>query len=328
MFDKMSKRSYQITTPTLPVEQYDPITNWMSDLPPLAKKPRAIHPRQRGHFNKQQQQHKQQHQHQHQQQYRQQHEPHQHQQTTVGHKSNSYQAPLQPIHSSIDDGLPKGRDFPLKEERLEHQRMREMHPLDNNPKFVKSLDYSLTMDCNQWCLSEETVIKNKVTGQTITVPTDTLPVIPDFSLVPAVNLWRLRSRNANERSYEVAHKTLGCRIHVPFSNLTAFPENTANMAETISTTDLVVENSTFRRQLWESENALADLQSQLSTLQISAKTTNNEKELMRKKLVVCSKTLEIRDTQLKTLIKKSNELIEANQSLAKELKPLKFIKNN
>ena len=324
----MSKRSYQITTPTLPVEQYDHITNWMSDLPPLAKKPRAIHPRQRGHFNKQQQQHKQQHQHQHQQQYRQQHEPHQHQQTTVGHKSNSHQAPLQPIHSSIDDGLPKGRDFPLKEERLEHQRMREMHPLDNNPKFVKSLDYSLTMDCNQWCLSEETVIKNKVTGQTITVPTDTLPVIPDFSLVPAMNLWRLRSRNANERSYEVAHKTLGCRIHVPFSNLTAFPENTANMAETISTTDLVLENSTFRRQLWESENALADLQSQLSTLQISAKTTNNEKELMRKKLVVCSKTLEIRDTQLKTLIKKSNELIEANQSLAKELKALKFIKNN
>ena len=90
----MSKRSYQITTPTLPVEQYDPITNWMSDLPPLAKKPRAIHPRQRGHFNKQQQQHKQQLQHQHQQQYRQQHEPHQHQQTTVGHKSNSHQAPL------------------------------------------------------------------------------------------------------------------------------------------------------------------------------------------------------------------------------------------
>ena len=221
MFDKMSKRSHQTATPTLPEEQYDPLTNWMADLPPLAKKPRAIHPRQRGHLNKQQ--HKQQHQHQHQQQYRQQHEPHQHQQTTV--KSNSHQAPLQPIHSSIDDGLPKGRDFPLKEERLEHQRMREMHPLDNNPKFIKSLDYSLTMDCNQWCLSEETVIKNKVTGQTITVPTDILPVIPDFSLVPAMNLWRLRSRNANERSYEVAHKTLGCRMHVPFSNLTAFPEN-------------------------------------------------------------------------------------------------------
>ena len=60
--------------------------------------------------------------------------------------------------------------------------MREMRP-----KFVKSLDYSLTMDYNQWCLSEETVIKNKVTGQTITVPTDTLPVIPDFSLVTTMN---------------------------------------------------------------------------------------------------------------------------------------------
>ena len=144
------------------------------------------------------------------------------------------------------------------------------------------------MDYNRWCLPEETVIKNKVTGQTVTVPTNTLPLIPDFSLVPTMNLWRLRSRNANERSYEVAQKTLGCRIHVSFSNLTAFPENKSSMAETISTTDLVVENSTFHRQLCESENALADLQSQLSALQISAKTNDDEKEAMRRKLVVCS----------------------------------------
>ena len=126
MFDKMSKRSYQITTPTLPEEEYDPITNWMSDLPPLSKKPRAIHPRQRGH-SKHQQQH---------QQHRQQHQPHQHQGTSFGQKSNSHQAPPQPFHSSIDDGLPKGKNFPLKKVRLEHQRMREMRPLDNNPKSL------------------------------------------------------------------------------------------------------------------------------------------------------------------------------------------------
>ena len=318
MSDKMSKRSYQNTISTLPEEQYDPITNWMSDLPPPSKKALAIHPCQGGH-SKHQQQH---------QQHRQQHQPHQHQGTSVGQKSNSHQAPPQPFHSSIDDGLPKGKDFPLKEVRLEHQWMREMRPLDNNPNFAKLLDYSLTMDYNQWCLSEETVIKNKVTGQTITVPNDTLPVILDFSLVPTMNLRRLRSRNANERSYEVAHKTLGCRIHVPFSNLTAFPENNSSMAETISTTDLVVDNSTFRRQLWESENALADLQSQLSAFQISAKTNDDEKEAMRRKLVVRSKALEIGDSQLNTLIKKPNDLIEANQNLGKELKELKFIKNN
>ena len=203
-----------------------------------------------------------------------------------------------------------------------------MRPSDNNPRYVKSLDYILTTDYNQWCLSEATLIKNKITSQTITVPTDTLPVIPDFSLVPTVNLWRLRSRNSNERSYEVANKSLGCRIHVPFSNLTAFPENNTSMAETISTTDLVVENSTFRSQLWESENALADLQSQLSALQISAKTTDDEKEAMRRNLVVYSKTVEIRDSQLKILIKKSNDHIEANQTLAKERKKLRFIKNH
>ena len=93
MFDKMSKRSYQNTISTLPEEQYHPITNWMSDLPPLSKKLRAIHPRQRCHSKHQQN--------------RQQHQPHQHQGTSVGQKSNSHQAPPQPFHSSIDDGLPK-----------------------------------------------------------------------------------------------------------------------------------------------------------------------------------------------------------------------------
>ena len=112
---------------------------------------------------------------------------------------------------------------------------------------------------------------------------------PWFSPGETMNLWRIRSRNVNQRTYEVAHKTLGCRIQVPFSNLTAFPEKNTNMAETISTTDLVVENSTFRKQLWESENALAVLQSQLRALQILAKTTDDEKEAMRIKLVACSK---------------------------------------
>ena len=100
------------------------------------------------------------------------------------------------------------------------------------------------------------------------------------------------------------------------------------MGDTISITDLVVENSNFRRQLWESENALVDLQSQLSALQISAKTTDDEIEALRRKFMVCSKTLEIRDSQLKTLSKKSNDLIEANQNPAEELKELRFIKNH
>ena len=65
MFDKMSKRAFNNKTPKLPKEQYDPNTNWLSDLPPLTKKPRAKHPRQCGHINKLQQQHRQQHQPQH-----------------------------------------------------------------------------------------------------------------------------------------------------------------------------------------------------------------------------------------------------------------------
>ena len=89
----------------------------MADIPPLTKKTRAIHPRQRGHSNKHQQQHQQQH--------RQQHQPQQHQRHSAEQKSKHLQAPPQPLHNPIDDGLPKGKDFSLKEVRLEHQRKRE-----------------------------------------------------------------------------------------------------------------------------------------------------------------------------------------------------------
>ena len=45
----MTKR--QLEDIQLPTEQYDPVTNWMADLPPLTKKTRAIYPRQRGNNN-------------------------------------------------------------------------------------------------------------------------------------------------------------------------------------------------------------------------------------------------------------------------------------
>ena len=188
MFDKMSKRSYQTATPPLPEEQYDPLTNWMADLPPLTKKPRAIHPRQRGHTHKTHQQYQQQ---QHQRQ-----------------PNANYPQPL-PKHinkSLIDDGLPKGRDFPEKPQRLEEQFGREQFPLNDNPKFVKSLDYSLRPEYNKWCLSEQSIIQNKTTGEKISVPSSVLPVIPDFSLVRSLNLWRLRNRDVSQRKYEIENK--------------------------------------------------------------------------------------------------------------------------
>ena len=60
----MTKR--QLEDIQLPTEQYHPVTNWMADLPPLTKKPRDFHARQRGnknninkqrHLSKQHQQH-------------------------------------------------------------------------------------------------------------------------------------------------------------------------------------------------------------------------------------------------------------------------------
>ena len=57
----MSKRVHNSRIPTQPTEKYDPIINRMNDLLPVTKKPRAIHPRQHGHNNKQRQQYQQHH---------------------------------------------------------------------------------------------------------------------------------------------------------------------------------------------------------------------------------------------------------------------------
>ena len=172
MFDKMSKRAYSNTFPTLPTEQYIPISNWMSDLPPVTKKPRAIHTRLRGNINKQHQRHR----------------PQQHEKQPNEQQS---QPPSENLKSLIDDGLPKGRDFPENHKAL-NNFAENNSPLTKDPQYVKSLDYSLRTESNKLCLSEHYIIQNKVTGRKISVPSSVIPVIPDFSLVQSLNL-RLRN---------------------------------------------------------------------------------------------------------------------------------------
>ena len=311
MFDKMSKRSYQTATPTLPEEQYDPLTNWMADLPPLTKKPRVIHPRQRGHTHKKlQQQYQQQRQ-----------EPQQHQQQPPNSKAS-----ISLTKHLLNDGLPKGNNFPLKSRRLEMQFEREMFPLKENPQFITSLDYSLKPEFNQWRIDDTAVIQNLATQERIVVPTEVLPIQTKFCLVQSLNEWRLRARNVSERTYEVENKMLKVRSTFPFEHLTAFPKPENNLSEDKPScgNDLAVENSEFRKKLWESENALMDLQSKMSRMEISAQTTVDEKEQLRKKLLISSQTVKIRDQQQSDLLYKCKTLIEANKLMAEELKKLRY----
>ena len=223
----------------------------------------------------------------------------------------------------LDDGLPKGKYFPLKDARLEIQRLREMLPLDQNPKFVTSLDYSLTTEYNQWRLSEMTTIQNVIANTKMLVPTKSLPVIPDFSLLPTLNLRRLGNRNNQDRKYELENKVLKTRVEVPFEQITVFPSTDSPQPETISTDHLIVENSNFRHQLWDSESNIADLQSKLDRLKISKQSACREKEEFRKQLVVSSQTVKIRDRQQLELLKKANQLIETNKLPGLQLKELK-----
>ena len=220
------------------------------------------------------------------------------------------------------NNINKHRHLP-KKQRLEIQRLREMLPLDHNPKFVTSLDYSITAEYNQWCLSEMTMIQNVKPKTKTQVPTESLPVIPNFSQVPTLNLWRLRNRNDQDLKYEIENKVLKTRAEVPFEQITAFPSSDSPQPETISTGHLIVENSNFRRQLWDSESNIADLQSKLDRLTISKQTALHEKEELRTQLVISSQTLKMPDRQQQELLKKANQLIESNQLLGLQLMELK-----
>ena len=274
---------------------------FLTDLPPLTKKPRAIHPRQRGHTQKHQQKH----------------QPQQHRRQP--NAKYSQQFPKNLIKSLIDDGIPKGHDNPEKPQRLEEQFGPQQFPLSDNPQFVKSLDYSLRPEYTKWCLSEQPIIQNKITGKKVLVLLSVLPVIPDSSLVRSLNLWRLRSRDVSQRKYEIENKERHNRISVPFEMITAFlPQD--EPVETISSDQLLTENHEFRGQLWNSESAVSEIEIKLDHLTISA---NEEKERYRKQNILSSQILKIGDNQQKDLIKKAETLIEADNQIALELKRLR-----
>ena len=101
--------------------------------------------------------------------------------------------------------------------------------------------------------------------------------------------------------------------------ITAFPPQDEPV-ETISSDQLLMENHEFRRQLWNSESSVSELQIKLDCLTISA---HEEKERYRKQNILSSQMLKIRDNQQKELIKKAETLIEANKQMASEIKRLR-----
>ena len=137
---------------------------------------------------------------------------------------------------------------------------------------------------------------------------------------------RLRARNVSERKDEVENEMLKVRSTFPFEHLTVFPkpENSHSEEEPSCGNDLAFKNSEFRKKLWESENALMDLQSKMSRMEFSAQTTVDEKEQLRKKLLISSQTVKIGDQQQSDLLYKCKTLIEANKLMAEELKKLRY----
>ena len=134
-----------------------------------------------------------------------------------------------------------------------------------------------------------------------------LPAYPEFSMVHRLNLWRIRNRNVEDRTYEVVIKNFdNIRISIPFEQLTAFPK--------IDDID--------------SANAHMGLLSKMGQLEIPAKNSNREKEALRRKLLISNQTLTNQHQQQKDLTMKANLLIDANRKLADVLKALKSKRNS
>ena len=123
----------------------------------------------------------------------------------------------------------------------------------------------------------------------------------------------------SQRKYEIENKECYSRISVPFEMITSFPPQD-DPAETIPSDQLLIENHEFRRQLWNSESSVSELQIKLDRLTITA---NEEKERYRKQNILSRQMLKIRDNQQKELIKTTETLIEANKQMASELKRLR-----
>ena len=127
------------------------------------------------------------------------------------------QAPL-----SLDDGLPKGAGrFPEVAEWLSIQKDREINLSHDSLRLVTTLKYSLKPEFKKWKLQGTFQATNIATGSSATLHQEQIFEHEFFSICPQKNSFKLKERTTKEYLIKSGKMSL----LVPFSGITAFPEN-------------------------------------------------------------------------------------------------------
>ena len=154
------------------------------------------------------------------------------------------------------------------------QKSRENDFNPENPRFVTNLRYALKTEFNSFRIAYKVKIQNTATGEEFAKNRE-LPIIPDFSLHDNLNVWRIKNRSDEQRTYLVRNNQLDVYANVPYSAITAFPTPSDHIGE-ISKESLISENSKFRQELFIKETELQEVTKKLEQLRV--KLDKQEKE--------------------------------------------------
>ena len=248
-------------------------------------------------------------------------------------RKRPYEFPNQSSHADKVRKLSNINDLMTDEERkdtkkcLVVQKSRENEFNPENPRFVTNLKYSLKTKFNNFKIADKVKIQNTATGEELFAKSRELPIIPDFSLPDNLNVWRIKNRSDEQKTYLVRNNQLDVYANVPYSAITAFPTPSDHVGE-ISKESLISENSKFRQELFIKETELQEVTIKLEQLRV--KLDKQEKETSddywRRQYIISKQLDKTEESNLKTLNKayarKHLEVTSANQKLGAENKKL------
>ena len=248
-------------------------------------------------------------------------------------RKRTYELPNQSSHADKIKKLSNINDLITNEERkdtkkcLVVQKSRENEFNPENPRFVTNLRYALKTEFNSFRVADKVKIQNTATGEEFFAKSRELPIIPDFSLHDNLNVWRIKDRSDEQRTYLVRNNQLDVYANVPYSAITAFPTPSDHIGE-ISKESLISENSKFRQELFIKKTELQEVTIKLE--QFRVKLDKQEKETCgdywRRQYIISKQLDKTEESNLKTLnqayARKHLEVTSANQKLGAENKKL------
>ena len=196
-------------------------------------------------------------------------------------RKRPYEFPNQSSHADKVRKLSNINDLMTDEERkdtkkcLVVQKSRENEFNPENPRFVTNLKYSLNTKFISFKIADKVKIQNTATGKELFAKSRELPIIPDFSLPDNLNVWRIKNRSDEQKTYLVRNNQLDVYANVPYSAITAFPTPSDHVGE-ISKESLISEISKFRQELFIKETELKEVTIKLEQLRV--KLDKQEKE--------------------------------------------------